>query len=231
MFKNPCATSRIASAYPYTGVASTCCRDSPGAGAGGGAPNWPFAASNAAVSTAASSFGNRIRTSTIPSSRSVQVRARSFSWPIRDPSARRYPLTIRASCDAVAVRASRHNSASSTSPTTRVASRTFEYDNRPSRNAAATVDILGSALATRTCSRAVPGDIEQHHDNQCANDFTSFHHRIPFAASNSPINSINRQSDRADTLAAAQIRPAITSAVSRSTTVAFTMLFPPEKLF
>ena len=51
------------------------------------------------------------------------------------------------------------------------------------------VGIRRNARATRTCSRAVPGVIEHDHDNQCANDFTSTHHRIASAASNSPISS------------------------------------------
>ncbi len=72
-----------------------------------------------------------------------------------------------------------------------------------------TVGIRRIALATRTCSRAVPAVIEQHHDNQCASDFTSTHQRIAPTASNSPIRSSNSHSDCADNPAAAQIRPAI----------------------
>ncbi len=69
---------------------------------------------------------------------------------------------MRANWDAVAVNANSASRVSSTTSTTRVTSRTFEYDNRPSRNKPAIVGIRRKALATRTCSRATPGVIEQH---------------------------------------------------------------------
>lgn len=66
---------------------------------------------------------------------------------------------------------------------------TFEYDNRASRNNPAILGIRRKALATRTCSRATPGVIEQHHDSQCANDLNPVQYRIASKASNSPNNS------------------------------------------
>jgi hypothetical protein len=107
----------------------------------------------------------------------------------RRPSADRNPLIIRANWEAVAVNASSASRCSSTTSTTRVSSRTFEYDNRASRNNPAMVGIRLSALATRTCSRATPGVIEQHHDSQCANDLNPVQNRIALVASNSPNNS------------------------------------------
>jgi hypothetical protein len=60
-----------------------------------------------------------------------------------------------------------------------------------SRNKPAIVGIRCKALATRTCSRATPGVIEQHQDSQCANDLKSLQYRIAFIASNSPSNANN----------------------------------------
>ena len=80
----------------------------------------------AAMSTAASSLGSRVRTSIIPSSRSCQVTERLFCCGMRMPSALRNPEIIFASCAAVAVNANPANRASSTTSTTRVTSRTLE---------------------------------------------------------------------------------------------------------
>jgi hypothetical protein len=77
------------------------------------------------------------------------------------------------------------------------------------------VGILGSALATRTCSLATPAVIEQHHDSQCAKDLKSVQYRIAPIASNSPTSSTNTYSDRLTSAAAAQILPARASACAR----------------
>jgi hypothetical protein len=122
---------------------------------------------------------------------------------------------MRANWEAVAVNASSASRVSSTTSTTRVTSRTFEYDNRPSRNDPAMVGIRRKALATRTCSRATPGVIEHDQDSQCANDLKSFQYRIALTASNSPSSSSSTDWDRAASAAAAQIRPANPSACAR----------------
>jgi glycosidase len=127
----------------------------------------------------------------MPSSRSCHNTRRLVCWLIRIPTAERNPEIIRANWEAVAVNASWHSFCSSTISTTRVTSRTFEYDNRPSRNRSATVGMPRKALATRTCSRATPGVIEQHHDSQCAKDLKSLQYRIAPIASNSPSSSNN----------------------------------------
>jgi hypothetical protein len=119
-------------------------------------------------------------------------------------------------CAAVAVNAISHNLFSSTISTTRVTSRTFEYDSRPSRNAALMVGMRRSALATRTCSRATPGVIEQALANQWATDLKSVHNLMAPTASNSPINSNSWHCDCADTSAAAQIFSANASACAFS---------------
>jgi len=116
----------------------------------------------------------------------------------------------------VAVNANPANRCSSMTSTTRVTSRTLEYDSRPSRNSEVMLGIRRSALATRTCSRAAPGDIEQAHDSQCATDLTSVQNRIALLASNSPTNSNRVHVDRAVWAAAAQIRPAKPSACALS---------------
>jgi hypothetical protein len=72
------------------------------------------------------------------------------------------------------------------------------------------------ALATRTCSRATPGVMEQDHDSQCANDLNPVQCRNPPSASNSPNNSTNTNWQRAASAAAAQILPANASASTRS---------------
>ena len=116
----------------------------------------------------------------MPSSRSWKDRLRLGCCLIRSPSADRNPLIMRASWEAVAVNANCASRVSSTTSTTRVTSRTFEYDSRPSRNSSAILGMRRSALATRTCSRATPGVIEHAHESQCANDLKSFQYRIPF---------------------------------------------------
>jgi hypothetical protein len=80
----------------------------------------------AAMMTAASSLGSRALISTIPSSRSATVTRRSICCPIRRPSADRNAEIIVANWAAVAVNASSHSLASSTTSTTRVTSRTLE---------------------------------------------------------------------------------------------------------
>jgi hypothetical protein len=125
----------------------------------------------------------------MPSSRSCQNTLRLVCCLIRKASAARKPLIMRASWEAVAVNANCASRCSSTTSTTRVTSRTFEYDNRASRNNPAMVGIRRKALAIRTCSRATPGVIEQHHDNQCARDLNPAQYRMAPAASNSPSSS------------------------------------------
>jgi hypothetical protein len=151
----------------------------------------------------------------MPSSRSCQNTRRLVCWLTRKPSAARKPEIIRASWDAVAVNANSAKRCSSITSTTRVTSRTFEYDNRPARNSSAILGMRRNALATRTCSRATPGVIAQLQDNQCASDLKSFQYRMASRASNSPSSSNNTYWDRAASAAAALIRPANPPAYAR----------------
>src|SRR5690625_4403244 len=78
---------------------------------------------------------------------------------------------VRASWEAVIARAISTRVCSSTRSMTREISRTFEYDSRPAWNSVTVRGIEGRARATRTCSRAAPGDIEQAQASQWAVDF------------------------------------------------------------
>ena len=81
------------------------------------------------------------------------------------------------------------------------------------------VGMRRSARATRTCSRAVPGDMEQAQDSQWARDLAPSHQRTALPASNSPISSSSWHSAWAASPAAAQILPPNTSAVAQSTSL------------
>src|SRR5690625_408977 len=88
---------------------------------------------------------------------------------------------------------------------TREISRTFEYDSRPAWNSVTVRGIEGRARATRTCSRAAPGDIEQAQASQWAVDFRPTNQPTPPRASKSASISRNWQVAPATTAAWAWI--------------------------
>jgi len=101
--------------------------------------------STAAVMSAASSAGNTTESRTIPSPAGRLTNRRFGKAWIRVPASDRYVATVRASCDAVISNARSHNSSSSTRPTNRVSSRTFETTTGPR-----------AATPSRAASRAAP---------------------------------------------------------------------------
>ena len=124
--------------------------------------------SSAANITAPSSAGSRARRTREPSVSVYQRTRRLNSCSSRSVSWRRKARIARSSCDAVQVFVSLSSVTSSTRSAALVASRTFEYDSSPAVKAALISGSCRRHRATRTCSRAVPGDSEHAQDSQWA---------------------------------------------------------------
>ena len=81
---------------------------------------------------------------------------------------RRHARAIRSTCAAVPARATPSRVCSFLGVATRVTARTFEYETLPRRMASLSFGNSPRARATRTCSRAAPGESPARQLSQCA---------------------------------------------------------------
>jgi hypothetical protein len=97
---------------------------------------------------------------------------------------------MRSTCTALPLRPTLSRRASVSGVATRVRARTFEYESCPRANASVNLGSVARACATRTCSRAAPGDMPTRHASHSARERKPVFQ--PPRASNSRIRASNR---------------------------------------
>ena len=141
-------------------------------------------------------------------------------------SIRRQPRTMRSTCSAVPARPTASRRSSVSGVATRVSSRTFAYESSPRASAWDSRGSVPSARATRTCSRAAPGENPTRQESQAAQE------RKPLLQPPRASKSRMRSSRRAVAASRCADSSAISSP-SRSTSrsdEAFCMTSPPSLL-